>query len=122
MQLTALNQLPLFYTRRSSSYFFPGIAHPDSIWSLSWTPLNHLITASASGHLRVYSPPDLQQPLYDLPVHSLGITSLSTSDDGRRAMAASLDGGVVMVDPSEGTILGRIETGREKVSDGESGE
>ena len=95
--------------------------HPDAIWSLAWTPLNHLISASADGHLRIFDPSELSAPIHDLDTHPLAITSLSVSGDGKRALASSLDGSVVMIDPSEGREVGRVETGREKVAPGENG-
>jgi hypothetical protein len=52
----------------------------------------------------------------------LAVTSVSCSRDGKRALASSLDGSVVLVDTSEGRILGKVETGREKAASGEQGE
>jgi WD repeat-containing protein 61 len=60
--------------------------------------------------------------VYDLPSNPLAITSVSSGRDGRRALASSLDGSVVLVDVSEGRILGKVETGREKAASGEQGE
>ena len=51
--------------------------------------------------------------LHDLAVHPLAVTSMSVSKDGRKALSASLDGTVVLVHPSEGKVLGRLESGRE---------
>lgn len=95
--------------------------HPDAIWALAWTPLNHLISGSADGHLRIFDPAELTAPIHDLSSHPLAITSLSVSGDGKRALAASLDGTIVLVDPGDGRMVGRVETGREKAAAGESG-
>ena len=94
--------------------------HPDAIWALAWTPLNHVISGCADGHLRIFDPSELSQPIHDLPTHPLAITSLSVSGDGNRALAASLDGSVVMVGTMDGREVGRVETGREKAGPGES--
>jgi WD repeat-containing protein 61 len=60
--------------------------------------------------------------VYDIPSNPLAVTSVSCSRDSKRALASSLDGSVVLVDISEGRILGKVETGREKAASGEQGE
>ncbi|ORY22977.1 WD40-repeat-containing domain protein [Naematelia encephala] len=90
--------------------------HPDAIWALTWTRLNHLISGCADGHLRIWDSAALSQPIHDIPSHPLAITSLSTSEDGTRALAASLDGTIACVDVQEGRVIGKCETGREKVA------
>ncbi|WRT63508.1 uncharacterized protein IL334_000413 [Kwoniella shivajii] len=92
---------------------------PDSIWALSWTSSNKLVSGSADGHLRVWDPSELSKPIYDLSSHPLAISSLSTTKDGKKALATSLDGSVVLIDVEQGTVLGKVETGREKAGEGE---
>ncbi|GFZ44693.1 hypothetical protein JCM24511_02417, partial [Saitozyma sp. JCM 24511] len=93
--------------------------HPDDIWALSWTATNHLVSGCADGHLRIFDAAELAAPVYDIPSNPLAVTSVSCSRDGKRALASSLDGSVVLVDTSEGRILGKVETGREKAASGE---
>ncbi|WVQ93920.1 hypothetical protein IAU59_000998 [Kwoniella sp. CBS 9459] len=93
---------------------------PESIWALSWTSSNKLISGSADGHLRIWDPTELSKPIHDLSSHPLAISSLSSSKDGKYALATSLDGSVVLVDVEEGIEVGRIETGREKAAEGEN--
>ncbi|OCF43764.1 hypothetical protein I317_02368 [Kwoniella heveanensis CBS 569] len=93
---------------------------PESIWALSWTSTNKLISGSADGHLRIWDPTELAKPIHDLSSHPLAISSLSTSSDGKFALATSLDGSVVLADVEEGIEVGRVETGREKVAEGQS--
>nr|XP_031859914.1 uncharacterized protein CI109_004763 [Kwoniella shandongensis]KAA5526986.1 hypothetical protein CI109_004763 [Kwoniella shandongensis] len=92
---------------------------PDSIWALSWTPSNKLISGSADGHLRVWDANELSKPIHDISSHPLAISSLSTSSDGKKALATSLDGTVILVDVDEGSQLAKVETGREKAVEGE---
>lgn len=94
--------------------------HPEAIWALTYTP-QHLISGSSDGHLRIFDPSALAEPLYDIPSHPLAITSLSSTSDGKYALAASLDGTVVLVDVRNGTVVGKVETGREKAAEGENG-
>jgi len=94
--------------------------HPESIWALSYTP-THLISGSSDGHLRIFDPSSLAEPLHDIASHPLAITSLSTTSDGQYALGTSLDGTVVLVDVVNGGVLGKVETGREKAVDGEKG-
>ncbi|WVF66299.1 hypothetical protein IAT40_001039 [Kwoniella sp. CBS 6097] len=93
---------------------------PESIWALSWTSNNKLISGSADGHLRIWDPTELSKPIHDLSSHPLAISSLSSSRDGKYALATSLDGSVVLVDVEEGIEVGRVETGREKAAEGEN--
>ncbi|ORX34965.1 WD40-repeat-containing domain protein [Kockovaella imperatae] len=88
---------------------------PESVWALAWTPLDHIISGSADGHIRVHSATDLSVPLQDAGSHPLAITSLSVTEDGRRSLSTSLDGTVVLFDPLEGRDLDRLDTSREKV-------
>lgn len=94
--------------------------HPDSIWALQWTSQNHLVSGCSDGHIRIWDPTEVTDPLYNLSTHPLAITSLSASSDGKHVLGASLDGSVVLVDVLEGTVLGKVDTGREKVG-GENG-
>ena len=94
--------------------------HTEAIWALSYTP-QHLISGSSDGHLRIFDPSALAEPLYDIPSHPLAITSLSSTSDGKYALATSLDGTVVLVDVLNGTVVGKVETGREKAAEGENG-
>jgi len=87
---------------------------------LSYTP-QHLISGSSDGHLRIFDPSSLAEPLYDLASHPLAITSLSSTSDGKYALGTSLDGIVVLVDIVNGSVLGKVETGREKAAEGERG-
>jgi len=97
------------------------VVHPDSIWSLAWTPQNQVISACADGRLRVYDSTQLSAPLHDIGAHPLAVSSLSTNSTGSRALSISLDGTAVLLDPIEGSVLGRVETGREKAAAGEGG-
>ena len=97
------------------------LVHPDAIWALSWTSLNHLVSGSADGRLRVYLPDALSNPLFDISPHPLAVTSISSSSDGKRSLSASLDGTVALVDLVEGTLLEQVDTGREKIGHGEGG-
>jgi WD repeat-containing protein 61 len=94
--------------------------HPEAIWGLAYTPL-HLISGAADGHLRIYDPQSLSTPIHNIAANPLAISSLSTTTDGKYALSTSLDGSVVLVDAVEGRVVGRVETGREKAADGESG-
>ena len=114
--MSSLCDSEVFYPTKS-----PILVHPDAIWALSWTPLNHLISASADGHLRIFDPSELTTPIHDLSSHPLAITTLSVSGNGKHAIASSLDGTIVMIDPAEGREVGRVETGREKAGVGENG-
>lgn len=96
--------------------------HPDSIWSLAWTAENQLISACADGHLRIYDSTQLTAPLHDLPAHPLAISSLSSNVAGSRSLSISLDGTAVLVQPKQGVVMAKVDTGREKAASGESGE
>lgn len=105
---------------RASDQLLISLVHPEAIWALSYTP-QHLISGSSDGHLRIFDPSALAEPLYDIPSHPLAITSLSSTKDGKYALATSLDGTVVLVDVLNGTVVGKVETGREKATEGENG-
>ncbi|WVQ82635.1 hypothetical protein IAT38_004767 [Cryptococcus sp. DSM 104549] len=106
--------MSLAYLQQEST---PGIS--DSIWDVAWTSQNKIISASADGHLRVWDADDLPQPIHDIASHPLGISRLSTSFDGQLALAASIDGTVVLADIEGGKRLANIETGKEKLPDSE---
>jgi WD repeat-containing protein 61 len=59
--------------------------------------------------------------LHDISSHPLAITSLSSTFDGKYALATSLDGTVALVDVVNGSVVGKVETGREKAAEGEKG-
>ncbi|KAK8844633.1 hypothetical protein IAR55_006480 [Kwoniella newhampshirensis] len=75
--------------------------------------------STPNGHLRVWDANELSNPIHDVASHPLAISSLSTSGDGKKALAASLDGTVVLLDVEEGSQLAKVETGREKAAVGE---
>jgi len=60
--------------------------------------------------------------LHDISSHPLAITSLSSASDGKYALATSLDGTVALVNVVNGSVVGKVETGREKAAEGEKGE
>ena len=65
----------------------------------------------------MFDPLDPSKPLYDIPSNPLAISSLSVSGDGRYSLSSSLDGTVSLVDTTEGKVLGKADTGREKLGD-----
>lgn len=71
--------------------------------------------------MRIFDPSSLAEPLHDIASHPLAITSLSTTSDGTYTLGTSLDGTVVLVDTVNGSIIGKVETGREKAAEGEKG-
>lgn len=91
-----------------------SLALADSIWNVSWNTANQLVTASADGHIRVWDVEELRQPVHDIDSHPLAITSLSVAD--KKALASSLDGTIVLVDTVNGEQLGKVNSGRVKVS------
>ncbi|KAL7420322.1 Ski complex subunit Rec14 [Cryptotrichosporon argae] len=93
----------------------PGLGEPT--WALAWMSTNRLVAGSADGHLRYYDPTDLAVPLHDVAALPLAVSSVSASDAGY-VLATSLDGTVVLV--QDGEVLGKVETGREKVGEGEN--
>lgn len=94
--------------------------HPEAIWALNYTP-QHLISGASDGHLRIFDPTALADPLHDIASNPLAITSLSSTSDGKYALSTSLDGKVVLVDVVNGVVVGKVETGREKAAEGEKG-
>ncbi|WVO13505.1 hypothetical protein L204_101126 [Cryptococcus depauperatus] len=91
---------------------------PDHIWNVAWSSSNKIISASADGHLRIWDADELTKPVYDISSHPLAISSLSINKNGHHALAASLDGTIVLVDCENGIELGRVDTGREEIIDG----
>ncbi|KAK4683813.1 WD repeat-containing protein 61, partial [Tremellales sp. Uapishka_1] len=94
--------------------------HPDAIWALSYTSRSKVLTGCADGHVRIFDSQELSAPIHNFSSHPLAITSLSSSSDGSKSLATSLDGTVVLFDVEEGKEVGRVETGREKVGGDES--
>ena len=94
------------------------LGHPDDIWALSWTHTNHLLSGCADGRVRVFEPTAAQSidAIQDIVAHPLAVTSLSVSKDGRKALSSSLDGSVCLIHPTEGRILGKLDTGKERES------
>ncbi|OCF71338.1 hypothetical protein I204_07965 [Kwoniella mangroviensis CBS 8886] len=95
---------------------------PDSIWALKWTSTNKLLSGSADGHLRIWDPTESElstKPIYDLTSNPLAISSISITEDGKYALSTSLDGTVVLIDIENGEVVGKVETGREVVGEGE---
>lgn len=72
--------------------------------------------------MRLHDPAELSQEPVELPALPLAVASLSASADGKWAVATSLDGTAGLVDVTRGKWAGKVETGRQGVKSGESGE
>ncbi|KAI5900484.1 WD40 repeat-like protein [Schizophyllum commune H4-8] len=88
--------------------------HHDSVWGLSWTAQDTVISISADGAIRQWAsatgqpyPPNAPPP----KPHTLGLTSLSVSRDGRKALYNSIEGTTRLWDVAgSGEIVGTFES------------
>ncbi|KAI0034381.1 hypothetical protein K488DRAFT_84082 [Vararia minispora EC-137] len=84
--------------------------HADSVWAVSWTPFdNATISISADGTIKRYHPSSGQLSA-QRPAHALGLVSLSTSNDGKKALYNSLEGTTRLWDIESGTLVGEHES------------
>lgn len=93
----------------------------DALWALTWAG-DRLVSGGADGIVRLHDPADLALPLNELPALPLAVGSLTSTRDGKWALAASLDGTAALVNVGRGRLSSKVETGREGVAPGESGE
>ena len=88
--------------------------HHDSVWGLSWTAQDTVISTSADGSIRQWAsatgqpyPPNAPPP----KPHTLGLTSLSVSRDGRKALYNSIEGTTRLWDVGgSGEVEGTFES------------
>lgn len=83
--------------------------HKDAIWGVSWTPDDRVISASADGTIKQWDSGSGQITRAG-PRHPLGLTSISTSEDGRYAVFNSVEGLTQMWDVQTGNIVGKFES------------
>ena len=84
-------------------------AHKDAIWGASWTPDDRVISVSADGTIKQWDSSSGQITRAG-PRHPLGLTSISTSHDGRYAVFNSIEGLTQMWDLQTGDIVGKFES------------
>jgi hypothetical protein len=85
-------------------------AHDDAVWGVSWANADdRVISVSADGMIK-YLDSTSGQVTRTLPRHTLGLTSLSTSLDGRQALFNSIEGLTQLWDLNSGEIIGKYES------------
>lgn len=94
-------------------------AHDDAVWGVAWSNADdRVISISADGTIK-YLDSTSGQVARTLPRHTLGLTSLSVSPDGRHTLFNSIEGLTQLWDLSSGEIVGKhesyIRTGSEPV-------
>ena len=84
-------------------------AHKDAIWGVSWAPDDRVLSVSADGTIKQWDSGSGQITRAG-PHHPLGLTSLSTSQDGRYALFNSVEGLTQMWDLQSGDVVGKFES------------
>lgn len=98
--------------------------HGDSVWGLSWTSLDTVISISADGAIRQWASPSGQpHPPNVMPPkpHTLGLTSLSVSRDGQKALYNSVEGTTRLWDAGGSEEVAGIFESFAKSEDAQSG-
>ncbi|KAF8641284.1 hypothetical protein AX16_010063 [Volvariella volvacea WC 439] len=87
--------------------------HSDAVWGAVWTVNDTVISISADGSIKQFAsttgqpyPPNATFPT----PHSLGLTCLSVTPDGNKALFNSLEGLTQLWDLSSGSIVGKYES------------
>ncbi|KAK7435771.1 Ski complex subunit Rec14 [Stygiomarasmius scandens] len=94
-------------------------AHNDAVWGVAWTQSDTAVSISADGSIKQwtsstgqpYSIPNSNESDFQVPPpHTLGLVSLSVSQDGRFALYNSLEGLTSLWDLTNGEIVGKFES------------
>ncbi|KAG7450795.1 WD repeat-containing protein 61 [Guyanagaster necrorhizus] len=88
--------------------------HGDSVWGISWTSNDTVISISADGSIKQWTSagdPQPPNPSSDFPApHMLGLVSLSVSSDAKYALYNTIEGLTSLWDLTTGDIVGKYES------------
>jgi WD40 repeat protein len=84
--------------------------HTDTVWSLAWAGTDHTLSASADG-ICATSSAATGERVYATSPHAVGLTTVSASQDGARAVFCALGGHTALLDVGSGEILAAYESG-----------
>ncbi|KAI5121200.1 hypothetical protein M0805_006001 [Coniferiporia weirii] len=95
--------------------------HTDAVWGVSWTAKDRVVSVSADGSVKQWDATS-GQTLAARPPHPVGVSSLSVSPTGTRALYNSLEGFTALWDLDTNELVGSHESYARTNTGGEQSE